>query len=111
MQYKKGLKQADQLLKKHPKHGETKAMKGLICYNMGRKDEGWQFVKEAIRLDITSCTCWHVLGLMHRNEKDWVEATKCFQRAVKLDEKNASFLNDLQGTQLAGRKKKIQNKK
>lgn len=37
-QYKKGIKQADAILKKHPTHGETLAMKGLVCIQLPR----WQ---------------------------------------------------------------------
>jgi hypothetical protein len=44
-QYKKGLKAADQILKKAPDHGETLAMKGLILY-----------------FNLKSHVCWHVYG-------------------------------------------------
>ena len=34
-QYKKGIKAADQILKKFPTHGDTQAMKALIISNQG----------------------------------------------------------------------------
>ena len=36
-QYKKGLKNADTILKRFPNHGETLCMKGLIVNSMGEK--------------------------------------------------------------------------
>ena len=38
-QYKKGLKAAEQLLKKFPDHGETLAMKGLTLKYLDKKEE------------------------------------------------------------------------
>ena len=43
--YKRGLKTADTILKKSPEHGETVCMKGIILYNMARKEEGRELVK------------------------------------------------------------------
>ncbi len=35
--YKKALKEADKLLSKHPRHGETISMKGLILNSINQK--------------------------------------------------------------------------
>lgn len=51
-QYKKAIKQADAILKKFPKHGETLAMKGLTCSSMGRNEEAHALVKEGLMNDM-----------------------------------------------------------
>ncbi len=55
-QYKKGIKAADAILKKFPKHGETLCMKGLILNAMGKgkenRDEAIQMVKLGLMNDM-----------------------------------------------------------
>lgn len=68
---KKAIKQADLILKKFPEHGETLSMKGLILSNMGaeKKQEAYDYAKRGLKADITNCVCWHVLGLLYRQDK------------------------------------------
>ncbi|KAJ3174921.1 hypothetical protein HDU87_006587 [Geranomyces variabilis] len=94
-QYKRGLKQADQILKKFPEHGETQAMKGLFLSHLNRKEEGYEFVKKGLRNDLMSHTCWHVYGLMHRADKNYDEAIKCYLNALKFDRENIQIIRDL----------------
>lgn len=63
-QTKKGLKIADQILKKSPGHGETLAMKGLITANLGadRREEAYDLVRQGVKSDIRSHVCWHCYG-------------------------------------------------
>lgn len=51
-QYKKALKQADAILKKFPKHGETLAMKGLTLNYMSKREEAHALVKEGLTNDM-----------------------------------------------------------
>ena len=51
-QYKKAVKQADAILKKYPKHGETLAMKGLTLNCMARREEAHALVKEGLMHDM-----------------------------------------------------------
>ncbi|CAJ0877381.1 6030_t:CDS:10 [Entrophospora sp. SA101] len=90
-QYKKGLKAAEQILKKFPEHGETLAMKGLFLNHMDRKEEAHDFVRKGIRYDLNS---WHVYGLLHRSDKNYGEALKCYTRALKFDKDNMQILQD-----------------
>ena len=53
-QYKKATKQADSILKKFPKHGETLAMKGLIMNCLSKREEAHALVKEGLMNDIGS---------------------------------------------------------
>ncbi|GBE89082.1 N-terminal acetyltransferase A complex subunit nat1 [Sparassis crispa] len=93
-QLKKGLKTADQILKKFPEHGETLCMKGLILTHMGRREEGLDLVKQGIRLDLTSHICWHVFGLIQKGEKNYEEALKSYTQALRFDKENLNILRD-----------------
>jgi len=65
--YRKAIKSADQILKKHPDHGETLAMKGLATSSMGKKDEAYRLAREGLKKDLQSHVCWHVYGCVNRN--------------------------------------------
>ncbi|KAK7206352.1 putative acetyltransferase catalytic subunit [Myxozyma melibiosi] len=94
-QYKKALKVADTILKKYPEHGETLAMKGLIMTFTDQRAEGHELIKLGLRNDISSFICWHVYGLFNRTEKNYEEAAKCYQHALKYDPENGNILRDL----------------
>ncbi|KIM42317.1 hypothetical protein M413DRAFT_444742 [Hebeloma cylindrosporum] len=93
-QIKKGLKTADQILKKFPDHGETLCMKGLVLTHMGRREEGIDLVKKGVRLDLTSHICWHVFGLIQKADKNYEEALKSYTQALKFDKENMNLLRD-----------------
>ncbi|KAI9322854.1 NMDA receptor-regulated protein 1-domain-containing protein [Dichotomocladium elegans] len=93
-QYKKGLKLADSILKKFPEHGETLAMKGLFLNNLEKKEEGYEYVKKGLRYDLTSHICWHVYGLLHRADKNYEEAAKCYTHALKYNKNDINILRD-----------------
>ncbi|KAI9202793.1 NMDA receptor-regulated protein 1-domain-containing protein [Polychytrium aggregatum] len=99
-QYKKGIKVAEQILKKFPNHGETLAMKGLFCGHLDRKEDAHQFIKKGIVADMTSHICWHVYGLFYRGEKNYEEASKCYIQALKFDKENIQILRDYSLLQL-----------
>lgn len=94
-QYKKGLKAADSILKKFPKHGETLAMKGLILNCMDRKTDAYKLVHEGLTADLKSHVCWHVHGLLYRSDREYREAIKCYRNALKIDPENIEILRDL----------------
>mmetsp|Transcript_30404 Transcript_30404/g.83776 ORF Transcript_30404/g.83776 Transcript_30404/m.83776 type:complete len:937 (-) Transcript_30404:396-3206(-) len=94
-QYKKGVKAADSILKKHPEHGETLCMKGLTLSYLDRKEEAYELVRKGLKHDLKSHVCWHVFGLLHRQDKDYKEAVKCYRRALHIDPDNLQILRDL----------------
>ena len=51
-QYKKGIKAADNILKKFPNHGETLCMKGLTLNFMNQKKEAHEFVRKGLMNDM-----------------------------------------------------------
>ncbi|KOS22244.1 N-alpha-acetyltransferase 15 [Escovopsis weberi] len=94
-QYKRGLKTADLILKKHPKHGDTMAMKALILNSQGKTEEAFALGKEALTADMKSHICWHVYGLLYRANKNFEEAIKAYKFALKLDPGSAQIQRDL----------------
>ncbi|KAJ3878416.1 NMDA receptor-regulated protein 1-domain-containing protein [Lentinula edodes] len=94
-QLKKGLKAADQILKKYPEHGETLCMKGLVLVHMGRREEGIELVRKGIRMDLTSHIVWHVFGLIQKGEKKYEDALKSYTQALRFDKENMNLLRDV----------------
>lgn len=94
-QYKKGLKAADQILKKFPEHGETLAMKGLTLNCMDSKAEAYELVRKGLKNDLKSHVCWHVYGLLYRSDREYREAIKCYRNALRIDPENIQILRDL----------------
>ena len=94
-QYKRGLKAAEQILKKNPKHGDTMAMKALILNAQGKTDEAFALGKEALTVDMKSHVCWHVYGLLYRHNKNFEEAIKAYKFALRLEPESQQIQRDL----------------
>ncbi|GAW11938.1 hypothetical protein ANO14919_012910 [Xylariales sp. No.14919] len=94
-QYKRGLKAAEQILKKNPKHGDTLAMKALIINSLGKTDDAFALAKEALTADMKSHICWHVYGLLYRHQKNFEEAIKAYKFALKLEPGSPQIQRDL----------------
>lgn len=104
--WKKGIKTADSILKKYPNHGETLSMKGLILGSMegeSRREEAHECVKLGLKNDVKSHVCWHVYGLLHRIDRNYKEAIKCYRQALKIDVGNAQIMRDLSYMQIQTR--------
>ncbi|KAJ3518603.1 hypothetical protein NM208_g14457 [Fusarium decemcellulare] len=99
-QYKRGLKSAELILKKHPKHGDTTAMKALILNAQGKTEEAFALGKEALTMDMKSHICWHVYGLLHRATKNFEEAIKAYKFALRLEPESAQIQRDLATLQI-----------
>eukprot|EP01041_Mallomonas_annulata_P008253 gene8253-16973_t len=99
-QYKKGIKTADIVLKKYPNHGETLAMKGVILNSLEKKEEAYDLVKKGLKNDVRSHVCWHVFGLLHRSDRNYKEAIKCYLNALRIDNDNQQILRDLSWLQV-----------
>ncbi|KAF2761836.1 N-alpha-acetyltransferas-like protein 15 [Pseudovirgaria hyperparasitica] len=108
-QYKKGIKAADQILRKVPDHADTLAMKSLIINSQGKPDEAFALAKKALasKLDpkseirgMKSHICWHVYGLLHKHSKNYEEALKAFKFAHSLDPGNPNIMRDMSQLQV-----------
>lgn len=94
-QYKRGLKAAEQILKKNPKHGDTMSMKALIMNAQGKTEEAFALAKEALRVDMKSHICWHVYGILYRTNKNFDEAIKAYKTALRLEPESLQIQRDL----------------
>ncbi|OAQ97742.1 hypothetical protein LLEC1_00399 [Akanthomyces lecanii] len=99
-QYKRGIKTADLILKKVPKHGETMAMKALILNGQGKTEEAFALGKEALHADMKSHICWHVYGILYRAKKNFEEAAKAYKFALRLEPTSAQIQRDLAALQI-----------
>eukprot|EP01062_Namystynia_karyoxenos_P070459 TRINITY_DN65834_c0_g1_i1.p1 TRINITY_DN65834_c0_g1~~TRINITY_DN65834_c0_g1_i1.p1 ORF type:complete len:776 (+),score=339.97 TRINITY_DN65834_c0_g1_i1:119-2329(+) len=100
--YKKAVKTADTILKKNPNHGETMAMKGLTlsCLDENKKEEAYGLVKAGLGKNMKSHVCWHVYGLLYRQDRDYNQAIKCYRNALRHDPDNLAILRDLSVLQI-----------
>ncbi|KAH6635719.1 NMDA receptor-regulated protein 1-domain-containing protein [Chaetomium sp. MPI-SDFR-AT-0129] len=94
-QYKRGLKAAEQILKKNPKHGDTMSMKALILNAQGKTEEAFALAKDALTIDMKSYICWHVYGILYRTNKNFDEAIKAYKFALKLEPESHQIQRDL----------------
>ncbi|KAM7211676.1 N-alpha-acetyltransferase 15, NatA auxiliary subunit [Rhypophila decipiens] len=99
-QYKRGLKAAEQILKKNPKHGDTMSMKALIMNAQGKTEEAFALAKEALTVDMKSHICWHVYGILYRTNKNYDEAIKAYKFALKLEPESLQIQRDLANLQV-----------
>jgi hypothetical protein len=69
---------------------ETLAMKGLfLSCTADRKAEGYECVKKGVLNDMGSHIVWHVYGIMHRADKNYEEALKCYVQANRIEKVGA----------------------
>jgi tetratricopeptide (TPR) repeat protein len=94
-QYKKGIKQANQILEKFPDHPETNSLKGLFLYQTGEQEEGEKIAKNALTKNVKSELCWHILGIINRSQRNYLMAIACYKNALKYDPENVNILRDL----------------
>ncbi|CAG9463264.1 unnamed protein product [Pedinophyceae sp. YPF-701] len=107
-QYRRALKTVDKLLEKHPKHAESMAIKALVTAHSDPnskelKAEAFKLAKLALALDVRSHLCWHVFGLLHKLDRNYAEAVKCYMNTLRLDSENGPILRDLANIQIQTR--------
>ncbi|KAF1981215.1 TPR-like protein [Aulographum hederae CBS 113979] len=90
-----GIKTADQILRKCPNHADTQAMKALTLNQVGHYDQAMALAKEALKNDMKSHICWHVLGLLHRSQDNVEEAVKAYRFALKIEPESVQIARDL----------------
>eukprot|EP00043_Microstomoeca_roanoka_P018675 m.202132 g.202132 ORF g.202132 m.202132 type:complete len:1343 (+) comp16872_c5_seq2:1-4029(+) len=99
-QYKTGLKCAKSIFATVPDHGETLALKALIYNAMEKREEAHELARKALRNDIKSSMCWHVLGILFRQDSNYEQAIRSFLQAAKLEPTNQTILRDLSHLQV-----------
>jgi len=71
------------------------ALKGLILYGQNKKTEGFEWCKKGVATDFFSYLTWQCLGMLYRAEKNYLEAAKCYRKAVSMDTEKANELVNL----------------
>ncbi|BGP42870.1 hypothetical protein JCM10449v2_006882 [Rhodotorula kratochvilovae] len=93
--FKDGLETVQQVLDKHPNHGESLVMKGIFLCSLDRKPEGYDCVRRGVKNDPGSHIVWHVYALVLRADKNFGEALKCYKKAVEIEKDSLNLLNDM----------------
>ena len=75
-------------------------MKALLVNSLEQKEEAYELARRGLKLNLKSHVCWHVLGLLYRSDRNYVEALKCYKSALRMDPGNAQILRDLSVLQL-----------
>lgn len=96
----KGLKAAEQILKKNPNHADTQAMKALIMGSQGHTQDAFALAKVALNNNMKSHVCWHVYGLLYRSEKNFDESIKAYKFALRLEPESVPIQRDLAHLQI-----------
>ena len=60
-------------------------MKGLLFSMTGKKEEGLDMAKRGARFNLMSHIVWHVLGLIHKAERNYEEANRSYGQALRID--------------------------
>jgi peptide alpha-N-acetyltransferase len=94
-EYAKGLEMCETLLKRHPNHVDTIAIKALFLAYTEKNSEALELAKYAIKIEIKNESAWHYLGIIHRLGKRYEEALKCVRMAVRLEPENQHAQRDL----------------
>jgi len=102
-QYRRCLRATDVILREYPYHGKTLSMKGLTLNTLKRKKEAYTCVRKALRYNIKNHTCWHVMGLLHRTDRNYMDAAKCFEVALLYHKDNTQILRDLSSMHMQNR--------
>ena len=93
--YKKAMKNWDKILDTEPNHGETLSMKALILNTIGKKTLAYETIKKGVSQNFNSFTSWHIMGLIHRSDKNYSEAKSAFSQSAKKDDGNLKIIRDL----------------
>ena len=70
-------------------------MKALFLFNNGEEEKAIADVKTSIfKSKMKSQMCWHTYGIILRQKRDYAEAVKCYQNALKIEPDNLQILRD-----------------
>jgi tetratricopeptide (TPR) repeat protein len=89
------LKNAEKLLAVVPDHPDTMSMYALFLFHSGEEDKGLAQAKAAVfKSKMKSQMCWHTYGMLLHQKRDYQEAIKCYQFALKTDPNNVQIMRD-----------------
>ena len=94
-EYKKSLTLADKVLVNHPDHAECNAFKALVLNASRHKEEAIKLISDTLMKNMKNFTCWHVQGMIQKQNKEYKKAIQSIKVAIKIDVKNSNALRDL----------------
>lgn len=74
---------------------ETISFKALCLNAEKKKTEAYELIKKALFKNLGNFTCWHVYGLINKNNRQYNEAKKAYLNALRYDKENQNVLRDL----------------
>ena len=87
------MKNADKLLEIHPDHPETNSLKALFLHAVGEESKAVDVAKMGlIKSKMKSMFCWHTCASIYMQKKDFNEAAKCFQNALRIEPGNQTIM-------------------
>ena len=75
-------------------------MHALLLSGIGRTEEAIGSIKKTLFKNFTNFTCWHVFGIVNKKAKDYDQAKKAYQNALKYAPDNFNIMRDLCQLQL-----------
>ena len=70
-------------------------MRSLILSGIGRMVEAHAQIKKVLFKNMGNFTCWHVMGILNRKDKDYDAARRAYLQALKCNANNESVMRDL----------------
>lgn len=93
--YKKGLKKLEKLIEEGAAPAEYHSMKALFHYFIPELSAGaLALAKTALTKKLNSPFAWQVCGIIQRNSRNYKEAAKCFENALKFNSKSLNLLRE-----------------
>lgn len=81
--YKQAYRNCEQILDNNKDHCETDAFKCLVMTKLKRNKEAFEGIKRILFKNLANFTCWHVYGLINRQQKDYDQARRAYLNALK----------------------------
>lgn len=75
-------------------------MKALFFSGMGRNPEAIEMIKKLLFKNLNNFTCWHVMGICQRKDKDYDQARRAYTNALKYAPENDNVMRDLAQMQI-----------
>jgi tetratricopeptide (TPR) repeat protein len=71
------------------------AMHALFLFQTGEEEQGLAEAKSAVsKSKMKSQTCWHTYGMLLHQHRDYQEAIKAYQFALRMDPTNLQIMRD-----------------
>lgn len=85
----------------HPDHPETISMKALFELGLGEENKALETAKIGLmKSKMKSMFCWHTMGTIYKQKRDYLESSKCFQNAYRFEPDNIQLLKDIAAMQI-----------